>query len=159
MKFLVQCLSGAQWMWAFVTIIVSQITFPLFWNISPAAFSSPSYQAVSFCVSADQPDGRRHGCRAGQASGSEDEGTPWMKVHRGQQYLSPVSSAFPGWRIGVSPPRPHRRPSLYLSVLVRPSLPVGHSDLFILFLSSPVPTSLLWVFWYGQPSENIYCWY
>lgn len=52
---------------------------------------------------------------------------------------SPVSSASPGWQIGVSPPYPHRRPSLYLSVLVRPSLPVGHPDLFILFLSSPVP--------------------
>lgn len=146
-------------MWAFVTIIISQITFPLFWNISSRTLFQPQLPGcliLCFCRSAKWPTTQLQswtGIWQWRLRNSLDDSPPGPAVPQ-----SPVSSAFPGWQIGVSPPHPHRRPSLYLSVLVRPSLPVGHPDLFILFLSSPVPHSLLWVFWYGQPLENICCW-
>lgn len=92
-------------MWTFVTIIISHITFSCFWNIHPLPFSSPINQAVSFCVLADQPNGRWHSGRTGQASGSEDQRTPWMKVHWGPAVLqSPVSAGSHGWHIGTSLP-------------------------------------------------------
>lgn len=94
-------------MWTFVTIIISHITFSCFWNIHPLPFSSPINQAVSFCVLADQPNGRWHSGRTGQASGSEDQRTPWMKVHWGPAVLqSPVSAGSHGWHIGTSLPPP-----------------------------------------------------
>lgn len=96
-------------------------------------FSSPRYQAVSFCVSADQPNGRRHGCRAGQATSSEDQRAPWVKGHQGPA-------------------------TLRTQVPMGPLGPAGHTELFILFLLSPVPAILLWAFWHGWLSENTCCW-
>lgn len=111
----------------------------------PLPFPSASYRAVSFCVPADQPNGRRHRCRAGQASNSEDQRTPWMRVHPGQQYPEPSFWWIP-WvaNCPLSSLSTQKAVTMQLSVFMRLSLLVGHPDLCILFLLYPVHPILLW---------------
>lgn len=101
--------------------------------------SRPGLQFKIFGVPTliDQPNGRRHSCRAGQTSGSENQRTPWMKIPQGPAVLpSPVSSGSHGWQIGTSLPHPHGRlsPCTCQSLEGQPS----SGTLLIPFLLSPV---------------------
>ena len=135
-KFLVQCLAGMQFMWAFVTIIISQITFHSSGIFLPLPFSA-RYQVVSFCVSADQPNGRLHRCRAGQTSGSENQRTPWMKIPQGPAVLpSPVSSGSHGGKL--APLHPIHTEGCHRALVSPWKAQPSSGTLLILFLLSPV---------------------
>lgn len=118
----------------------------------PLPFPSPSHRAVSFCVPADQPNGRRHHCRAGQASGSEDQRAPRMRARPGQQYSRAQFLVDPmGGRWALSSLSTQKAVTMQLAVFVRLRLLVR----FLPPVSCPPHSAL--ALCHGRPSESICC--